>query len=85
MLDSGSDSRYVYLTKTEALEFAKQLPAIKLLVHRLKDAQSAIKLIPEDFLGMAGNDRYQWPIRDELLSYIESALEPFGGNENETE
>jgi septal ring factor EnvC (AmiA/AmiB activator) len=45
------------------------------LAGRLRECKQAIATMPEDALGMASVDgRYEWPIRNELLSYVDAAL-----------
>ena len=44
------------------------------LLAALKEAQRAIKSLNADALGFGGTDRYQWPLRDELLSRIDSEI-----------
>jgi len=45
----------------------------------LREATKAIKSLPEDALGMARHqDRYEWPIRDELLSKLHTTLDRYG-------
>jgi predicted urease superfamily metal-dependent hydrolase len=40
----------------------------------LEKARTAIKSLSADALGKAGTDRYQWYLRDELLTKIDQAL-----------
>ena len=44
------------------------------LLKRLKEARAAIASLPDDALGVAGSDRYQWPIKAEFLSYVDDAI-----------
>ena len=46
---------------------------IKQLLAALEAAQKAIKTLDVDALGFGGTDRYQWPLRDELLKDIDLA------------
>jgi len=49
------------------------------LLQRLKEARDAIASLPDDALGIAERDCYQWTIKNELLSYIDDAIAKAGG------
>lgn len=55
-------------------DLAREYQNSAALSGALSDARDAIASLPDDALGMAADGRYQWPIKAELLSKIDSAL-----------
>lgn len=76
LYDDGSEDR-------EVDDNAALIAAAPELFARLRNARHAIASLPDDALGIAmeSNGEAGWPIKDELLSYIDAAIAKVEGSQ----
>ena len=72
--DSNGKSITGWGCVSQTRENARLIAAAPDMLAALEVARKAIQSLSADALGTGGTDRYQWYLRDELLSNIDKAL-----------